>query len=431
MKQRPSEGPRLSPRPMSSPPPRPENQPNIVLIMLDDAGWGDIHPDHSPVIDTPRIDRLAGEGMSFGQMYAGSSVCSPSRAALLTGRYPTRVGIPKVIKSKDRKGLSQYERTLPELLKQVGYRTGIFGKWHLGHHPRHNPLRHGFDRFFGVLQSNDQRPHKLLDGRRVVEQPFEQRTLTRRFTDEAISFIRQHRNEPFFAYVPHTAPHIPLRPEKRFQGQSRAGIYGDVLENVDFHIGRLLDTLDEVGVADNTIVILSSDNGPWFQGSTNGQRGNKTTSWEGGIHVPFFVRWPGRVAPGSTCGEPASFIDLLPTLVGIGGGEVPKDRPIDGIDIRPVLHGRPMPERRALFFFNGWELDAVRSGRWKLRLPHRKQKHKKQRRALFDVVSDPREQYDLTTRYRAQVHRLQRMADQFSHEIRRQKPRALRRARNG
>lgn len=380
------------------------------------------------MIKTPHIDQIASEGMDFRQMYAGAAVCSPSRAAMLTGRCPQRVGIQSVLKSKDKRGMPRYEQTLGELLQKQGYQTGIFGKWHLGHQKRHNPLRHGFDRYVGLLQSNDQKPVQLYEDKQVAQKKVNQSLLTRRFTDEAIKFVDYNQRRPFFLYVPYTAPHIPIVPEPRFKGTSQAGAYGDVVEGTDFHIGRLLDKIDSAGLTDNTIVILTSDNGPWFEGSAGKLRGGKTTAYEGGIRVPFYLRWPAEVRPGSSCDQAASFLDLLPTLIGIAGGKAPSDRPIDGIDLSSALKERPMADREALYFFDGWDLSAIRSGPWKLHLPDQGRAHRKQLRQLFNINLDPNEQYDQASRNPDKVRHLQKLANQFSREIARQKPRAQRRA---
>lgn len=406
--------------------------PNIVLVVLDDAGYGDFGPQRRhPMIRTPRLHQIADQGMHFTQMYAGASVCSPSRAALLTGRYAPRVGIPTVLHPWQDIGLSEYEDTVAELLRRSGYRTGVFGKWHMGSRPRHNPLRHGFDRYVGLLHSNDQEPLRLYRGRRPTPGPVEQSRLTRLYTDEAIGFIEQDPSKPFFVYLPHTAPHVPLHVEPRFRDTSPAGVYGDALQAVDFHVGRLLDKLDELGLSENTLVMVTSDNGPWFQGSTGGLRGRKTQSYEGGVRVPFLLRWPRRVRPGTACESPASFVDLLPTLVKLGGGTVPTDRPLDGLDISPVLRQGAMPPREALYYFQKWQVEAVRSGPWKLHLSGARRSHRHQRRQLYNIDVDPAEHYDQGPDHPAVVRRLTTLADRFEDEIAEQRPEAVRRARRG
>lgn len=419
-----------APSPVSSTPPPLESgkKPNIILVMLDDAGYGDLVPELSQLIETPRIDRFIGQGMNFTQMYAGSSTCTPSRAALLTGRYAPRVGLPWVLQPWDTAGLSDYEKTIPEILRNVGYRTGIFGKWHLGSRPRYNPVQHGFDHYVGLLHSNDQPPVVLYDDQTVEQEHVDQSLLTRRYTDEAIKFVERNKDDPFFLYLPHSAPHVPLFPEKAFADSSPAGEYGDVLKGVDFHFGRLLDKLDELGLSDNTIVMFTSDNGPWFQGSAGGLRGRKTEEYEGGIRVPFYVRWPRQIRPGSICDSPACFTDLLPTLTQIAGTKAPTDRPIDGIDISSVFKENPMPYREALYFFHGWALAAVRSGVWKLHIPEQNVMHREYLAQLFNVHADPYENYDLSSENPRQLQRLRKLATSFAGHIATQQRAAQRRA---
>ncbi|WP_433871450.1 sulfatase family protein [Saccharopolyspora sp. CA-218241] len=407
-------------------PRRSDPRPNIVFVMLDDAGYGDFGPHGTSAIRTPRIDQLAREGMTFNQMYAGAAVCTPSRAALLTGRYGARVGLPTVLHPWQGEGLPDYELTIAELLRGSGYRTGLFGKWHLGSRPQHNPTRHGFEEYFGLLHSNDQEPVDLHRGRQRLREEVDQGQLTRRYTDEAIGFIERHRDEPFFLYLPHTAPHVPLHPEQRFAGSSAAGEYGDVIQGADFHIGRVLDALDEHDLADNTIIMVTSDNGPWFVGSTGGLRGRKIQSYEGGVRVPFFLRWPSQVRAGSVCDAPASFLDMVPTLLRLAGTAPPGDRAIDGIDISPVLHGGPMPPREALYYFEGWSLRAVRSGPWKLHRPKRRGR----RGTLFNIEQDPAEEHDRARDNPSIVRQLESRAHRFAREISAHRPRAIQRTRN-
>lgn len=407
-------------------------RPNVVLIFMDDMGYGDMGCMGSDLIRTPRMDELARAGVTFRQMYSAAPICTPSRAALLTGRYAPRVGLPRVLHPEDTAGLSSWEITLPQLLRDVGYRTAIFGKWHLGCHPEHNPVRHGFEEFLGLLYSNDMEPLHLYSGEQVVETVVDQAALTRRYTDAAIDFIERHSDESFFVYVPHTMPHIPLHVEEDFRGRSAAGMYGDAIECIDFHLGRLLDRLEELDLAEQTLVIVTSDNGPWFEGSTGGLRGRKFDTYEGGIRMPFIARWPASIPAGVVCEEPACFIDLLPTLVGLAGGEVPTDRPIDGIDIASALRGGPMPEREALYFFYDWTLNAVRSGKWKLHIerapydPYRL--HHRGLPQLFDLDRDPGECYDLADREPEVMSRLSGLAASFAQEIADQRAQAEGRA---
>ncbi|SDT47574.1 sulfatase [Jiangella sp. DSM 45060] len=396
-------------------------RPNIVLIVMDDLGYGDLSCMGNTILRTPRIDSVAAEGITLRHMYAASAVCTPSRAALLTGRYPQRVGLPKVLNPRDGTGLSSWERTMPELLRDAGYRTAMFGKWHLGCRPEHYPTRHGFDEYAGLLYSNDMHPVELFEGDEITTADVDQAALTRAYTDQAIAFIERHAEEPFFVYLAHTMPHIPLHVEDEFSGRSAGGRYGDVVESLDHHIGRLLDRLDDLGLADDTLVMVTSDNGPWFEGSTGGLRGTKLHTYEGGIRVPFVARWPGRIPAGAESDEVVCLFDLVPTLAGLAGGAVPGDRPIDGADITDVLTGGSQPEPRPLFFFHWWTLNAVRWGRWKLHLdrfprdPNRAQGRELPQ--LFDLELDPAETYDLRHGNPGVVEHLTELATTFEAEI--------------
>ncbi len=259
--------------------------PNVVVIFADDLGYGDVGCQGSK-IRTPAIDGLAREGMRFTHGITANPVCSPSRAGLLTGRYPTRCGVPNVFFPRDEKGMNLDEQTLAELLKGRGYRTACVGKWHLGHHKPWLPTSRGFDRYFGIPYSNDMKPAWLMRDTEVIEETAEQTTLTRRYTEEAVKFIGEAGRDPFFLYMPHTFPHIPLYASPEFRGKSRHGIYGDVVEELDWSVGQVLGALKKAGAERNTLVLFSSDNGPWYQGSSGGLRGRKGMTWEGGVRVP-------------------------------------------------------------------------------------------------------------------------------------------------
>lgn len=443
----------------------PGSRPNIVLIVLDDLGYGDLSCYGSPIA-TPNADRIAREGTSFREAYAGAAVCTPSRAALLTGRYAQRVGLPAVTFPGSPCGLPAFEHTVAEALRGAGYRTGIFGKWHLGdpcrdggpapEQPRHLPSRHGFDRFHGIPYSNDmgwprdaELEHRRLpfyDDDAVVRENVNteagQENLARDYTDAAIAFIRESklRGEPFFAYVPHSAPHEPFHvPEKR----GRDHDYADVVREADRQIGRLLDELRDEGLEESTLVLLTSDNGPWHRGRTGGLRGRKTDPFEGGIRVPFVARWPGRVPVGQSR-EPISFVDVLPTLVELAGAEPPpRDRAVDGISLRGALAGDSLPPDRVLYFFGDaregpddagsakwqWFVAAARWGRWKLLWP-RSVWPRMGREWLFDLDQDPEESNDLSgdPDHAEVLDRLCASAKQFHDEIQRNKDAALRRA---
>ena len=363
---------------------QPAAKPNFVVIFIDDLGYGDIGPFGSKLNRTPHLDRMAAEGMKLTSFYA-APVCSVSRAQLLTGCYGARVSVPGVYFPGEAHGLNPQEFTIAELVKTQGYATMCIGKWHLGDQPEFLPTKQGFDHYLGIPYSNDMQRKSLATGERVVpllrdDQVAElltdegQSKVTERYTDEAVKFIRTHREQPFFLYFPHTAVHTPLAPGAAFQGKSANGRFGDWVEEVDASVGRVLDTLRELKLAENTLVIFTGDNGPWLvKGRDGGEagplRGGKGSTWEGGVREPTIAWWPGRIAPGKTCDAVAGTIDLLPTLVTLAGGTVPADRVIDGRDIAPLLLGlSTTPTREAHYYFAGYTLQAVRQGPWKLAL---------------------------------------------------------------
>jgi arylsulfatase A-like enzyme len=405
-------------------------RPNIVLIMLDDVGWGDLSRYGSREIHTPEMDGVGASGVTFPQLYTPGPVCTPARAGLLTGRYPQRVGLPWVPGPQSREGLPAYERTLAEILRESGYRTGLFGKWHLGDpamRPELNPMSHGFDEFFGIPAFNMDRPFPLYEGREIVEwlDDRTQTSLSRRCTDRAIGFVRENRNRPFFLYVPYTLAHLPYHVEDQFRGTSKAGPYGDLVQQADFHIGRLLRELDP-----NTLVMITSDNGPDKHG-TGGLRAGKGYTFEGGIRMPFVARWPGRIAPGSVHRDPACLTDVLPTVASVAGAALPTDRPIDGVDLSRAWPGRP--SRRVLYHYHDWTLNAVRRGRWKLHLPGRRnglQPGPPQQLPplLYDLDRDPGETRNLAGTHRRTVRELTRLGERFDAEIQAQKDEAIARA---
>ncbi|MFM8904532.1 MAG: sulfatase, partial [Verrucomicrobiota bacterium] len=346
-------------------------QPNVVIIFADDLGYGDLGCYGHPTIRTPHLDRMASEGIRFTQFYSAAEVCTPSRAALMTGRYPVRSGMAhnqfRVLRAVSTGGLPQGELTMAEALKSVGYRTGIIGKWHLGvwanDRPEHHPLNHGFDFHFGLMHSNDMNPSPkpkpkkanglveqdpewwdaaLYRGRELLEPRTDQTQLTRRYAEEAAKFIGESKDKPFFLYMPHTFPHTPLFASDRFKGRSPRGIYGDVLAELDWSVGEVLKALKDNGVADNTLVIFTSDNGPWtWMGAETGGsagllRDGKGSTWEGGMRVPGIAWWPGRIRP-AVSDAVVTTMDLLPTVAKLAGAELPKDRPYDGKDASPVL----------------------------------------------------------------------------------------------
>jgi arylsulfatase A len=370
-------------------------QPNFVVILIDDMGYGDIGPFGSKLNRTPNLDRMATEGMKLTSFYA-APVCTPSRAQMMTGCYAKRVSMPNVIFPACPTGLSAKEHTVASLLKAQGYRTMAIGKWHLGDQPEFLPTRRGFDHYLGLPYSNDmggstnppakqsaekqkkngdaqlRPPLPLVRDEKVIEAPADQDTMTARYTEEAVKFITANQDHPFFLYLPHNAVHVPLHPGAGFKGKSANGTYGDWVEEVDWSVGRVLDTLRDLKLAKRTLVLFTSDNGPWLTQGTNGGvagplHGGKGTTWEGGVREPTIAWWPGKVAAGGVCDAPMSEMDVLPTLVKLAGGEVPADRKIDGKDIWPLLSGRTKASpHEALFYFSGLKLEAVRSGPWKL-----------------------------------------------------------------
>ncbi|MFI6907092.1 sulfatase-like hydrolase/transferase [Nonomuraea sp. NPDC050394] len=428
----------------ASAPGRAGRPPNIVLILLDDVGHGDWSSYGSREISTPRIDGAGREGMTFSQMYSASPVCTPARAALLTGRYPQRVGLPWVPGPGSRDGMPGYENTAGDVLRAAGYRTGLFGKWHLGDpaaRPGLHPEDHGFDTFFGTPEFNKERPFPLYDGRRIIDllDQEEQVHLSRRCTDRAIDFIRRGGDRPFFLFLPYNPAHEPYHVEERFRGSSKAGPYGDLVQQADFHIGRVLDEIEARGLARDTLVMITSDNGPKVHG-TGGLRGGKGWTYEGGIRVPFVARWPGRIRPRSTCERAACFTDVLPTLAAAANGELARDRPIDGVDLTPALLGRPM-RVRTLYHYHHWTLSAVRSGPWKLHLPGRENGlwegddigqvepvEDRGKPLLYHIDTDAGERHNLAGRYPHKVRELTRLAGRFDAEIQARKNEALERA---
>ncbi len=370
-----------------------EPKPNIVVIFADDLGYGDLGCYGSPTIRTPQLDRMAGEGLRFTDFYSAAEVCTPSRAALLTGRYPLRSGMcggRRVLFPDSPGGLPREEITIATALKARGYATAHVGKWHLGIHPGGRPSDHGFDFSFGLPYSNDmdarpglakgtamlaEPPHDgwrvpLLRDGKAIETQVDQTALTKRYTETAVDFIRAHGGKPFFLYFAHAFPHVPLFASPEFKGRSRRGIYGDTVEELDWSVGRVLDALRAAGLADNTLVFFTSDNGPWLtQGLQGGDAGplrdGKGSTWEGGMRVPGIAWWPGRIAAGTTH-LPASTMDLFSTSLALAGAALPQDRAIDGIDLSPVLFGRGLLPERPFFYYRGDKLAAVRLGEHKL-----------------------------------------------------------------
>ncbi len=370
----------------------PSRPPNVVIIFADDQGYADLGVYGAEGFETPTIDRMAAEGITFTSFYVASPACSPSRAALLTGSYPQRVSIPRVLYPQLNVGLHPDEVTIADLLKPLGYSTAIFGKWHLGHHPEHLPGAQGFDEYFGLPYSNDMTPDAtknpnpparrhpplpLIEGLVSVELEPDQSQLTKRYTERAVDFIERNADKPFFLYLPHSMPPLPLFVSDRFSGLSERGLYGDVIMEIDWSVGEIMNALDRLGLNEQTLVIYTSDNGPWLvkdshSGSAGPLREGKGTTFEGGQRVPAVMRWPGHIPPGLVSEEMVTTMDLLPTIARIAGAEVPQDRIIDGKDIWPLMSGVPdaVTPHEAFFYYWPDQLHAVRSGRWKLHVPH-------------------------------------------------------------
>lgn len=391
--------------------------PNFVILFADDLGYGDLSCNGHPTIRTPHLDRMAAEGMKFTQFYSAAPVCTPSRAALMTGRLPIRNGMTSskrfVLFPNSSGGLPDSEITVAQILKGKGYATFCVGKWHLGHLPQYLPTRRGFDHYFGIPYSNDMKNRAtggvpLMRDEEVIENPVEQSTLTPRYTAEAVHFIRENRDKPFFLYLPYTFPHVPLHASDRFLGKSPRGLYGDVVEELDESVGQILDTLRKEGLSERTFAFFTSDNGPWLTqklhgGSAGLLRDGKGTTWEGGMREPAIAWWPGRIRAASIAVDLAATMDFLPTLARLAGADVPSDRIIDGVDLAPVLFGAGPGLRQTMFYYRGSELMAVRKGAFKAHLitwtNGQKEKELHDPPLLFNLQEDPSEQFDIAARH--------------------------------
>jgi arylsulfatase A-like enzyme len=366
--------------------------PNFIIVYADDLGYADVGSFSAKAgaarPQTPNIDRIAAEGIRLTNFYTAQAVCSASRAALLTGSYSNRVGIQGALNHTATHGINSNEMTIAEVLKQRGYATAIFGKWHLGHQKPFLPIHHGFDEYLGLPYSNDMWPRHperkdffpdlpLIEGDQVARLDPDQSQLTTWYTERAVKFIEGHRDRPFFLYVPHSMPHVPIFVSDKFKGKTAGGLYGDVIAEIDWSVGQILDAVARAKLDNDTLVVFTSDNGPWLSygnhaGSTGPLREGKGTAFEGGVRVPFVARWPSRIPKGAVGHVPAMTIDLLPTLAGLAGATLSTERIIDGRDIWPLLANdrNARAPHEALYFYWGAELHAVRSGKWKLHLPH-------------------------------------------------------------
>jgi arylsulfatase A-like enzyme len=422
--------------------------PNIILIFCDDLAYADIGSFGAKDYRTPHLDRLARQGIRMTDFYVAQAVCSASRAALLTGCYPNRIGILGALGPKSTVGIHSNEVTLAEMLQRRGYATAIFGKWHLGCQPQFLPTRHGFDEYFGLPYSNDMWPFHpaagtnypplpLFENEHVLQTMPDQTRLTTWYTERAVKFIEQQRDRPFFLYVPHSMPHVPLFVSEKYRGKTRRGLFGDVLEEIDWSVGQILETLSRHKLEQDTLVIFTSDNGPWLSygnhaGSAGPLREGKATAFEGGTRVPFVAWWPGKIPAGKVCREPAMTIDLLPTLAALTGSALPPQT-IDGLNIWPLLSGvrGARTPHEALYFYWDKELHALRRGRWKLHFAHDyhqpdprgsngapgQMKKPLMQPALFDLHTDLGETHDVAARHPEIVRQLEALADKARVEL--------------
>ena len=438
-----------------------QKTPNIIIIFTDDQGYGDIGCYGATGFETPNLDKLASQGMRFTNHYSAQPVCSASRAGLLTGCYPNRIGIAGALFPHDRIGLNPDELTIAEMLKAKGYATAIFGKWHLGHHKKFLPLQHGFDEYVGVPYSNDMWPINLdgtqdkpgegrgdyphlplVEGNEIIEEIKTyagQDKLTTLFTEKAVDFINRNYETPFFLYVPHSMPHVPLGVSDKFKGKSEQGMYGDVMMEIDWSVGQIVNALRDNKIEDNTIIIFTTDNGPWLNygnhaGSSGGLREGKTTSWEGGQRVPFIIKWPGKTPEGVVCNKLSSTIDILPSIAEIVNADLP-DNKIDGISVTELWKGSfdVKPRKELFYYFGKNNLNAVRKGNWKLVFPHTFRSYHAlpgnngkggprisvtvDSLELYNMMRDPGEEYNVLDLYPEIVEELQEVAAKARKEL--------------
>jgi len=440
--------------------------PNIILIFCDDMGYGDLSSFGAIGYRTPTLDSLAAIGMKFTNFYCAQAVSSASRAGLLTGCYPNRIGILGALFPYSRHGIHPDEKTIAEMLKEQGYTTGIIGKWHLGHLPPFLPLQNGFDEYFGLPYSNDMWPYdydgtplsdtssdpgkarkakfpplQLIEGNtptKEIKSLDDQATLTTLYTEKAVDFILRHKNKPFFLYLAHSMPHTPIAVSEKFKGKSQQGLYGDVMMEIDWSVQQITNTLRKCGMAENTLIIFTSDNGPWLNfgncaGSTAGLREGKGTSFEGGQRVPCFMHWPRVIPPGTVCNKLASTIDIFPTLAEITGGKLPGHK-IDGVSLLPLLKGDFfVSPRKELWYYYDNNLEAVRNEAWKLVLPHPYRTYAgfapgkdnlpgptgkdSTQMALYDMRRDPGERYNVIDEYPEIAEELLQIAARAREEL--------------
>ena len=421
-----------------------KSSPNVIVIFCDDLGYGDLGCFGHPTIQTPHLNQMSAEGMKLTQFYSAAPVCTPSRAALMTGRLPVRNGMcsnkRRVLFPNSKGGLPAQEVTIAEQLKSAGYATACVGKWHLGHLPQYLPTQHGFDYYYGIPYSNDMdRVNDAPKGRaafnhpeikywnvplirnsEVIEQPADQTTITRRYTEEAVAFINKDRDKPYFLYLAHSMPHVPLFRSEEFEDVSRRGLYGDVIEEIDWSVGQVLDAVRKSRDAQNTIVFFTSDNGPWLifneQGGSAGLlRDGKGSTWEGGMREPTIAWWPGTIKPNSVSMELASTMDIYATASALAGVEIPSDREMDTHNLMPMLTGSK-GLRKTMFFYRGYRLMAVREGSWKMHLMTQNAYGQPQPVTpeipeLYNLDTDPSEKYNLSQNNAVVIQLLQETID--------------------
>ncbi len=430
-------------------------KPNIVLIFTDDQGYGDIGCFGAKGFKTPNLDKMAAEGMRFSNFYVGQAVCCPSRAALMTGCYPQRIEMFQNINADENVGLNPDEETIAEVLKKQNYATACFGKWHLGHREPFLPTKQGFDEFWGLPYSHDMKPESakiytqwasviekypplpLMHNEEIIEENPDPAKLTTFYTEKCIDFIERNQDRPFFAYLPHSMPHVPLAVSDKFKGKSENGLYGDVIMEIDWSVGQINQKLAELGLEDNTLVIFTSDNGPWLwmgnhAGSAGQLREGKATTFDGGHRTPCIMKWPGKIPANSECSEPVLSMDLLPTFAGFADAKLPAKK-IDGKDISALMMNKPGAKspHEAIYFYYDMELQAVRSGNWKLHFEHKyidviepgkdgqmgKIESKPLEKSLYDLSKDPGETTNLIDQHPEVVEKLTKYADKIKSEL--------------
>ncbi|MGQ1787971.1 sulfatase family protein [Saccharicrinis sp. GN24d3] len=433
-------------------------KPNVIVVFIDDEGYGDVGCYGATGFQTPHIDEMAGNGMRFTNFYAAQPVCSASRAGLMTGCYPNRIGLTGALFPWHKIGLNSKEYTMAEMFHDQGYATACVGKWHLGWQEAFLPLQHGFDEFLGLPYSNDMWPHsnvtgekkpnsrypalRLIEGNETIDtiaSIADQDKLTTLYTEKAVDFINRNADTPFFLYAAHTMAHIPLGVSDKFKGKSEQGLYGDVMMEVDWSVGEIMKALEKNNLTDNTIIIFTTDNGPWLNfgnhaGSAGGLREGKTTSWEGGQRVPFIIKWPNKVPEGIVCNKLACAVDLLPTFASITGGKLSENK-IDGVDITPLFKGNfeKTPRETILYYYGKNNLNAVRKGNWKLVLPHSYGSYNTtpgndgyggkrintviEEPELYNMRRDPGEQFNVIKHYPGKVEELMKVAEKARAEL--------------